>query len=142
MKRNIQNDNFTVFTNIIIALLAVAIVCLTIVITSRLVKGRYVYTVEPRSLHYEAVNGEYTYLLENKLRNEAAGLTSENNPEYIPYYALADYYLAASRYKVYMTMNDSQGMNTQRKIMNEAVSKMDALDYCTQDINELFGIDV
>lgn len=84
-------------------------------------------------LSYELQNNDYASLIQGKYINDF-----NNKKEAKSYHALADYVEAASKYKVYLDKGYTNRADDERKIMDDARSRMDKLTIFADKVDKLF----
>lgn len=96
------------------------------------------YNRDADDLWWYVNNGNYVELVTARNSNEAAGVFETSELSEI--YAIADYFEAASMYKVAVFKNDSTDMDKYITKMGEAYMEMGDVNYLAEDINEKLGI--
>jgi len=96
------------------------------------------YNRDADDLWWYVNNGNYVELVTARNSNEAAGVFETSELSEI--YAIADYFEAASLYKVAVFKNDTAGMNKYISAMDEAYMEMGDINYLAEEINEKLGI--
>lgn len=88
------------------------------------------------SMLYAIQSGFYQELPEKRTTNEARNVKATEGM--LECYAVADYYEAAVLYFGARQNADTQMEDSAREVMQDAVSRMGALSYCAQEINQQF----
>jgi len=96
------------------------------------------YNRDADDLWWYVNNGNYVELVTARNSNEAAGVFETNELSEI--YAVADYFEAASLYKVAVFKNDTADMDKYLTEMGKAYIEMNDINYLAEDINEKLGI--
>lgn len=96
------------------------------------------YNRDADDLWWYVNNGNYVELVTARNSNEAAGVFETSELSEI--YAIADYFEAASLYKVAVFKNDTAGMDKYISAMDEAYMEMGDINYLAEEINEKLGI--
>lgn len=122
------------------ALIALSLL-LVLSIIMLITEMRYSFTSYNRDadeLWWYVNNGNYVELVAARNSNEAAGVFETNELSEI--YAIADYFEAASMYKVAFYKNDTADMEKYITQMDEAYMKMGDVNYLAEEINEKLSI--
>ena len=96
------------------------------------------YTRDADDLWWYINNGNYVEVLSARHSNDAAGVMETRELSEI--YAVADYFEAASMYRIAVFKNDTEDMNKYIAAMGEAYVEMNDVAYLAEDINEKLGI--
>ena len=96
------------------------------------------YNRNADDLWWYVKNGNYVEVVTARNSNEAAGVFETNELSEI--YAIADYFEAASMYKVAVFRNDTTAMDKYITAMGEAYMEMGDVNYLAEDINEKLDI--
>ena len=141
MKKNAKEKSglpyrFALITTILMVVLTVTFIVLLSSLLSYLLRTSDSYHEEPRSFYYYVENGKYVDAVAAKNRNEAGGYTVQSNKEYKEYYALADYFYAASLYKVYSAGGDPRAEEA-LKTMEESAALVGDLQFAIEDVNSI-----
>ncbi len=127
--------------NIAIGVLAAVLVIEGFVIVAKTREINRVYYNEPRSLSGLLKRSDFGMLVNFVGTDRARGVDESKQTEYAPFYAVADYYKAASLYKVYAAKGYDDRAARELDKMEKTKSDMGDLDMFVEDINQTLGID-
>lgn len=99
----------------------------------------YDYTRDESDFWYYIDKEFYGQVVDYRWENEALGI--KKTAELEQCYAVADYFEAASLYKVALYHNDTEKMEQYVTTMKESYSKMDDVSYLAENINDKLGIE-
>ena len=123
--------------NIIIIILSVILFILVIVLCKEVFNRSY-YTKDANSFYYDINDGRYTDMVISTEENRAIGV--KETKELKSCYAVADYFEAASYYKVYIENDKKEVADKYLKTMTACRKDMDDFEYAADDIDEKMGI--
>lgn len=123
--------------NFIIIILSIIFFTLVIVLCKE-VFNRSHYTTDANSFYYDINDGRYAEMVISAEENRAMGV--RETKELKPCYAVADYFEAASYYKVYIENDKKEVADKYLKTMTACRKDMDDFEYAADDIDEKLGI--
>ncbi len=126
--------------SIVIVILTIVLFVTVIVTIARLRQTSYHYSSSVKMMVNELSRGDYENLVRDYTHNLEEGITAEKNREYTEIYAVAEYYIQASRVKVYMECGYNDELAKSKAIMEECLAKMGDIAYYAEQIDELFGL--
>lgn len=128
--------------NVVIGILAAVLVIEFFVIASQIRNQNHMYYNEPRALSGTIKRGEFGLLVNFVTADRAKGIDESKRTEYGPFFAVADYYKAASIYKVYIEKGYADRAKEQLEKMEQYRQKMGDLDIFVEDIHQSLGIEM
>lgn len=134
--QNTAKNPKVVICDLIIGVLAVVIVIMVLAISSEVVvswDGGY----SENSLYYNMRDGRYANMVEMVRYNEACGV--KETDALAEYYGVAHYYEAASLYKAYLELGDTEQADAYKAAMEEAQEEMGAYAPEVSAIKEQLG---
>lgn len=121
--------------NIVIIVLAAAIVVTLVLVINETKPDRYQYTVSASSIITDLNYGQYSSAVESVCRNRGLGVTEESDADYTECYAAVDYYVAKSYYEAYSLTGDDDTAAGYQQEMTEAYEKMGDLTFLAEDMD-------
>lgn len=135
-KRNIKEW----IANGVLIVLSLSLVISMAVLISEVRYMTNQYSRTARTFWYEINEGQYTDVIKGRHTNEVNGVVE--TPELRECYAVADYFEAASLYKVAVHTGNTEDMEKYLAVMEEAYKLFEDVPYIADDINAKLGLEV
>lgn len=137
--RNTVSNIKNLVTNGIIIALSAIFVLLSIVAIAEAKSMEYTWTRDEDDFWYSISEGNYEDIIESVYhnRNQEIPMT----PGLQQCYAVADYFEAASLYKVAVSEGDEADIKKYKAIMDESLPYLDDIMYVVEDINQKLDIE-
>ena len=126
-------------TNIILSILTVIFVILLVGFIYEMSEIGYRYEEDANQIWYRIEDGRYADVVSVVERNRGIGV--EETPELQECYAIADYYQAASLYKVKMAVGDLEAAEKNKKLMKKKRYYFEQVSFVFDDIDIQLGIE-
>ena len=126
--------------NGIIIFLSIFLVILSSVFIDEIRHMNYSYTYSASDFWYAVEDGRYSSLVERRWSNEYSKEQPED--EMGQCYAVADYFEAASLYKVAVAKEDVVASEKYLDIMLEKYEAFEEVSYVAEDINKVLKIEI
>ncbi|MCQ2549391.1 MAG: hypothetical protein MJ134_05040 [Lachnospiraceae bacterium] len=134
-KKDIKNKIAYVF----IGILCFFLVCFIGIFITNMVEERSYYVSDEEDLFWNLRYDNYVSLLEDVKANEARHVKKTGGMEKC--YAIAYYYEAASMYKAYMEVGETQKAAKKKQIMEAQIPLMGEYSTLIQDIHKRLNLD-
>lgn len=125
--------------NVVIVALSVFFVLLFFIAIAEIKDVDYAWTRDEDDFWYYISDGQYQELTEAVYHNQNEGVRETEGLKQC--YAVAEYFEAASFYKVAIYVNDKEDMVKYKDIMEECLTNMDDIAYIAEEINQKLGLD-
>ena len=125
--------------NVVIIVLTVIFVLLFFVAIAEMKDVDYTWTRDEDDFWYYISDGQYQELIESFYHNQNEGV--RETEELKQCYAVAEYFEAASFYRVALSVNDQEDIEKYKAIMEECLLEMDDIAYVAEEINQKLGLD-
>ena len=126
-------------SNIILSILTIIFVILLAGFISEMSDMGYRYKEDANQMWYRIEDGKYADLVNVVERNRGIGV--EETSDLQECYAIADYYQAASLYKVKMAVGDLEAAEKYKKLMNKKRYYFEQVSFVFDDIDIQLGIE-
>ena len=126
--------------SIIIVILTVILFVTVIVMFNALRERSYHYESSVKMMYNELSRGEYENLASDYRHNIREGVTAEKKKEYTAVYAVAEYYIQASRARVFEECGYIDELKKSKAAMEECRIQMGDIAYCAEDIDNIFEL--
>lgn len=136
-KKNKKPVSFEVVLGFIWGMLII----ITLGITVSVHTNRTGYMIDLNTFADSLAEGNYAQVHEYAMQNLCKNSSVNNREENQLVYSVADYFEAASFYKMCLETGDSERAEKYLALMNEAKENTGYLDYAISDINSRFGIE-
>lgn len=120
--------------------LSVSLVIIGLVLISEMRYMNYSYSHDASTFWYAIEDGRFASIVEYRWQNEYSKEQPEGEMEQC--YAIADYFEAASLYKVAEVKGDKVASEKYLDIMQEKYKLFDDVSYVAEDINQKLGIEL
>lgn len=126
--------------NGVLIVLTLSLVISIVVLISDIRYMTYDYSKSASTFWYEINEGQYADTVKSRHDNEAGGVFE--TPELKECYAVADYFEAASFYKVAAHTGNTADMEKYLAVMKEAYKLFGDVSYLAEDINTKLGLEI
>ena len=125
--------------NGVIIVLSISLVIIGLVLISEMRYIDYSYAHDASTFWYAIEDGRYASIVEYRWKNEYSKERPDGEMEQC--YAVAEYFEAASLYKVAEAKNDAVASEKYLSIMQEKYKLFEDISYVAEDINQKLGIE-
>lgn len=125
--------------NAIIVLLSICFVILALVAVAEVADMNYSWAREEDEFWRYISDGNYSDIVKDVYHNENEGV--KPTPGLEQCYAVANYFHAASLYKVAVNVGDTKDMEKYSAVMEECLTYMDDVSYIVEDIHMQLGME-
>ncbi len=136
--RETRQNVIILVMNIAIVVFGIIMVICGFVATSNLL-DRFSVPNDERSMYYRLNDGDFGQMVNMYHQNVQAGFGDDRQLQ--EYYGVAEYYEAASFYKVFLDAGDTARAEREKVKMDAALEKMGGWSIVEQEINKLLGIE-
>ena len=138
--KNAVNSKFKEWVaNGAMIVLSVSLVIIGLVLISEMRYINYSYSYNASDFWYAIEDGRYASIVEYRWQNEYSKEEPEGEMEEC--YAIADYFEAASLYKVAEVKGDAVASEKYLNVMQEKSKIFEDVSYIAEDINQKLGIE-
>ena len=138
--RNFHNSKIKEWiANGAMIVLSISLVIIGLVLISEMRYMNYSYSYNDSDFWYSIEDGRYASIVEMRWKNEYSKEQPEGEMEQC--YAIADYFEAASLYKVAMAKEDAVASEKYLDIMQEKYKIFEDVSFVAEDINQKLDIE-
>ena len=136
--REMRQNVIIMVMNIVIVVIGIIMVICGFVATSNLY-GRYSMPNTDRSMYYCINGGDFERMVSMYHQNVQAGFGDDRRMQ--EYYGVAEYYEAASFYKVFLDAGDTARAEREKAKMDTALVRMGGWSIVEQEVRAQLGIE-
>lgn len=125
--------------NAIIVLLSISFVIFALVAVAEVADRNYSWERDENEFWRYIADGNYSDIVQYVYHNENEGV--KPTPGLEQCYAVANYFQAASLYKVAVNVGDTEDMEKYSAMMEECLTYMDDIEYVVEDIHLQLGME-